>query len=114
MVQPYNYYPQAPRARANGLALASLLVGIVGLALSWVPFVGLCIGIVALVLGVVASARIKRGASGSKASMITGIVLGSLALLVGAVVSFGLVFLVVQQQNCIDHAEGRGELAKCH
>lgn len=114
MAESYDYFPQTPPARANGLAIASLLSGMIGLVLSPLPFVGFSIGIVAVVIGFVARGRVKRGASGSNGSIVAGIVLGFLALLVGAVVSFGLVFLVAQQQNCIDHARGRAELAKCH
>lgn len=110
---PHPEFPPPSRTRANGLGVASLVCGTVGLLLSPLPFVGLSIGIVALVLGLVARGRIKRGAAGSRGGVVAGIVLATAAVVVGGAVSILLVFVVVQQQNCVDRAHSRTELMKC-
>lgn len=72
---------EAPRSR--GLALSSLIVGIVSLVLAWwpvaIPIGGLLGGIAALVLGI--SAR-KRGQS--RLISLAGIITGAVAILVFA------------------------------
>ena len=47
-------YVQAPEKNSNGLAIGSLILGIVGLALSWIPiinYIAVVLGIIGLVLG---------------------------------------------------------------
>lgn len=62
----YAPYPQpaAPAPpKSNGLAIASLVLGIVALLLSWIPFVGFLgfiLGIVGVVLGVIGLAKSHR------------------------------------------------------
>ena len=74
---------QAPPT--NGLAVAALIIGILSLLVSWIPFVGL-LGVVggglALLLGLLGRGRAKKIANGA-ALAVTGIVTGLLAVLVG-------------------------------
>ncbi len=66
-----------PRAGAqNGLAIGSLVTGIVGAVMAWIiPLVGIVLGVVAIVLGAVA----RRG--GARSGQATaGVVLGVLAI----------------------------------
>jgi Domain of unknown function (DUF4190) len=69
---PPSYPPQPPAAggRTNGLAVASLVLGIV-----WLCGVG---SILALVFGAMALSRIKRTGEGGRGLAIAGIVLGSI------------------------------------
>ncbi|MFE6967106.1 DUF4352 domain-containing protein [Agromyces sp. NPDC057679] len=58
----------------RGLAISALILGIIALALSWVPFVGLILGIAALVFGFLA---LKQ----SKPMAITGLAAGAFAII---------------------------------
>jgi hypothetical protein len=73
---PSPSYPPPPPAgsRTNGLAVASLVLGIV-----WLCGVG---SILALIFGCVALSRIKRTGEGGRGMAIAGIVLGSIGAIV--------------------------------
>ncbi len=71
--QPKNY---------GGLAIAGMVIGIVSAALGWVPFLGFCLGVTAIILSIVA---IKK--KQSKGMSIAGIVTGSAAIVWNAIVS---------------------------
>lgn len=67
----------APVMRRNGIAIAGMILSIVALALSWIPYFGLFLAIAGLVLSIIGAT--KRNASG-KGRAIVGIVLGAIAL----------------------------------
>lgn len=72
-------YGQKPR---TGLAVAALVLGIVGLLLCWIPVVGSILAILALIFGIVA---VRRPAGRGMAT--TGIVLGALALVLSVLLA---------------------------
>jgi len=79
-VQP----PYAPRKGA-GLAVASMVLGIIALLLSWVPVinnVAAVLAVVALALGVPALLRARRGTHGGQGLAITGLVTSVVAIVV--------------------------------
>ncbi|MDO8682442.1 MAG: DUF4190 domain-containing protein [Armatimonadota bacterium] len=92
MEQPYG---PAMKPGYN-LALASLIVGAVGLLLSCcIPGLPLIAGIVAIVLGVMGQSTDKRAGtedSSTKTMAIIGIVLGAIGLMLGLV---GIIYYVV-------------------
>lgn len=81
----YTYAPVAQpiyrvAAPTNGLATASLTLGILAVVLAWVPFVGIILGIIGLALGV--PALVKANASGvGKTVSIWGLSLSGTGLL---------------------------------
>ncbi|WP_448625863.1 hypothetical protein [Geodermatophilus sp. URMC 64] len=78
--QPYGYAP-APQAPGNGLGVAGFVTGLVGLVLCWVPWFGMVLGLVGVVLGGIGiSQGKKKGAPTGLA--IAGLVCGILAVLV--------------------------------
>jgi hypothetical protein len=82
----YPQYPQfPPTGSSNGLAIAALVTGIVGLVTS--PLcIGLGLGIAAVAMGVAARRRVKRGEAADGGGLaLAGIVLGILATVVGVV-----------------------------
>lgn len=112
----------APAPPRNGLGLAALIVGIVSLLLAIIPGVGL-IGVVAVVLGVIALVRVRRGVATNRGVSITGVVLGGLAV-VAAVVWLVVIFVFLgsdtfqgftdcaqlptaQQQQCLEDSLGQ-------
>ena len=79
------YLPEIPALprKKNGLAIASMVLGIV----SVVPIIGLgnplgvICGLVGVVLGAIGSYQIKNKGEDGKGSAITGIILGSIGRL---------------------------------
>ncbi|MFZ1301919.1 MAG: DUF4190 domain-containing protein [Candidatus Microsaccharimonas sp.] len=71
----------------NGLAIASMVVGIVAFISGWIPFWGLLAGIAAVVLGILA---LKKPTA--KGLSITGIVTGGLGALTSLL--FSVIFIV--------------------
>ncbi|MEV7962303.1 DUF4190 domain-containing protein [Oerskovia paurometabola] len=63
----------APPPRQNGLALASMITSLVGLAFCMVP------GVVGLILGIVALQQISRDGTTGRGFAITGIAVGAVA-----------------------------------
>jgi hypothetical protein len=74
----------------NGLAVASLVTGIIGVVLFWTVWLPIILGILAIVFGAVAKGRANQGApNGSMA--IVGLILGIIAI-AGAI---AMIFLVL-------------------
>jgi hypothetical protein len=79
-------YPPPPVGPRNGLGITSLVLAIVGLLSVWVPFVNIVsivLGLVAVVIGFLGRGRVKRGIANNGGIAIAGIVLGTLAIVVG-------------------------------
>ena len=79
----YPSYDSPPQARplSSGMAIAALVLGIVALLLFWTVFGGILLGLVAIVLGVIALRRVRKGIAAGRGMAITGVVLGTLGLL---------------------------------
>ena len=112
---PPGYGPQ----QSKGLAVAALVLGIVGVA-TFFFFLGGLIGIVALVLGIVAIRQTRKGQAGGQGMAIAGAVLGGAAIVittvyaiaVGAFLSkFGPQFS--NFQDCLRHATTLQEQRDC-
>jgi len=74
---------QAPRPK--GLAIASMVLGIVAVALCAYWFLAIPAAIVALVLGIVALTRISHGTAGGKGFALTGVITGAVALVLSII-----------------------------
>jgi len=61
-----------------------MILGIIGLALCWIPIFGWLVAVVGIVLGAIGWSRANKGARG-KGMAITGVVCGIIGLLAGAV-----------------------------
>ncbi|MFE2600626.1 DUF4190 domain-containing protein [Streptomyces sp. NPDC059396] len=111
--QPYQQpspYPQGsvppglgtPAAR-NGLGVASLVLGIIGALSGVIPFLfwlAGVLGLIGLILGLAGRGRARRGEATNKGVATSGVVLGSLALVlavVGAALTFVFVGEVVKE-----------------
>ena len=87
--QPYNgpIYVQAAAPR-NGMGVAALVLGLIGLAIALIPilgFIGILLGILALVFGLVGVGRARKGIATNKVMSWFGAVLGVCAIAVGIV-----------------------------
>jgi hypothetical protein len=105
--------PAPPR---NDLGTVSLVLGILGLCFSWVLFGGLMLGIGALATGIKARGRVKRGEATNNGVTIAGIVLGTVAIVVGAaLVLLILGVVIVDQQECsqLGNTQKRTTFGRC-
>lgn len=79
---PWSPPPQPPQDKGAGLAIASLVLGIIAVLLSWIPIVNylaVILGVVGLVLGVIGIFKSRRTMS------IVGAVLSFLAIVVSII-----------------------------
>ncbi|MGY1783624.1 DUF4190 domain-containing protein [Geodermatophilus sp. SYSU D00698] len=80
-VQP----PYVPQQKGAGLAVASMVLGIIALLLSWVPIinnVAAVVAVVGLALGIPALLRARRGTHRGKGLAVTGLVTSLVAIAV--------------------------------
>lgn len=90
------YSEPPPPAKSNGLAIAALVLGIIGLVTCWVPFLGLALGVLAVIFGILGLRRRPVG----KGMSIAGIVLGALAVIGGILILVLFNFLVSVAEEC--------------
>jgi hypothetical protein len=117
---PYQGYgPNVPMAAPrNGMGIAALILGIIGLLTFWTVFGGILLGLLALIFGILGFRRTRRGEATNSGVSVTGIVLGSLALVASVVVLIAGVSLLHSQkfqnyQDCIDHASTASQRQDC-
>ena len=120
MTEPTAYPPQQqPERRGAGMAITALIMGILALLLFWSVVGGIVFGLVALILGPIASGRAKRGIASGRGMAITGAILGLVGLLASVAVAalFGVVFFksgAKTYTDCIDDANGdQAKIQKC-
>jgi hypothetical protein len=106
-------YPQPAAGPRNGLGTVSLAIGVVALLFSWLPVAGLLLGIGALATGVKARGRVKRHAATNNGVTIAGIVLGTVATIIGGTIVLFFLIVMINYQECIGHAQGRYEYSRC-
>ena len=119
---PGGYGPPPPGygpRQTNGLAVASLVLGIIGVV-SFFFFVGGLIGIVALVLGIVAIQRARKGQAGGQSMAIAGTILGATAIVITTVyaIALGAFFAKFGSQfstyrDWVSHATSSQEVRDC-
>jgi catechol 2,3-dioxygenase-like lactoylglutathione lyase family enzyme len=82
---PQPYYGQRPNLAGprNGLGVASLVLAVVASACVWSALGGVIPGVVAVVIGFLGWRRVKRAEANNGGVAIAGIVLGSIAVIVG-------------------------------
>jgi uncharacterized membrane protein len=97
----------------NGLGVASLVLGLVALALSWFFCGGFILGVCAVATGIAGRGRVKRGEASNNGAALAGILLGIFAIVIAIVVGVLVFAIYAGHQNCLDHAHGRGEYAQC-
>ncbi|WP_199422522.1 hypothetical protein [Actinotalea solisilvae] len=99
----YGSYAPPPVLRTNGVAIAALVVGGLGLLLCAVPVIGALLGLAGVVLGIVGVRR-AHGDMGGKGLAIGGLAAGGVGLLVGALVTTLFFAAIRSTQDTIDQA----------
>ncbi|TFV64548.1 DUF4190 domain-containing protein [Geodermatophilus sp. DF01-2] len=106
---PYQPYPPVPQyeqpKRGAGLAVASMVLGIIALLLSWVPIINNLAAVLAVVglgLGIPALLRARRGTHGGKGLAITGLVTSVVALVLVIATQFLYAKVIDEVERSID------------
>ena len=82
---PQTVFVQAPAKPGNGLGVAGFVTGLLGLIFCWVPFLGIVLALLGVIMGGVGiTTGKKKGASTGLA--IAGLVLGIIALIPAIVI----------------------------
>lgn len=116
---PYSAYPQVPGGYGyqpqqnvrNGMAIAALVLGIIGLVTSFV-FIGGALGIVGLILGIVSLRTSKRTGSG-RGMAIGGIVTSILAIIATIALIIASVWVINKAQNCTQYSSDSAQYRQC-
>ncbi|GAA4284228.1 hypothetical protein GCM10022261_17590 [Brevibacterium daeguense] len=74
-----------PTAPKNGFGIAALVLGLIGLALAFIPFLGLFfsipLGIVGAILGILGLVRVSKGVANNQVMTVIGLVASALAII---------------------------------
>jgi hypothetical protein len=86
-VQFHNPPPsaQAPQAQeqGNGLAVAGMVLGIIGLVFCWVPVLGWILALLGLIFGAVGNGKANKIGGKGKGMALAGLIMGVLGLIIG-------------------------------
>ena len=91
------------------MAVVALVFGILSLLFFWTLVGGILFGLIALIVGLIASGKAKRGTAGGRPMAIIGIVLGLLgAIISGILIAIGVAFIgeAGNYADCVDDANG--------
>lgn len=109
--QPAYGQPGGPDGpQKNGLGIASLVLGILAL-LTGLFLIGGLFGLIAIVLGIIALGRVKRGEANNRGMAIAGIITGALGVLLTILVVAGVAALFNSGEfsnltECVNDAGG--------
>lgn len=108
-------YGGAP-APSNGMGVAALVLGIIGLLLAFIPVIGVLgalLGIVGVILGAMARGKVKRGQATNGGMALTGIILSILAILVTIAYVVLAALFFNQVEDCTDPNLTPEEVTAC-
>jgi hypothetical protein len=109
---PPSYGP--PQKQGAGLAIASMVLGIIALLLSWIPIINNVAAIIAIVglgLGIPALIRARRGTHGGIGLAITGLVTSVLAIALVILTQMLFVKAIDEVENSINEGLAQSEAA---
>jgi hypothetical protein len=108
--QPPPPVPVGPVGPSNGMGLTALILGVSGLAVSWIPVLGclgLIAGIIAIVFGALGIGKANRGAATNRSSAVAGLATGIVAVVVGLVVTIAFGSLGERDTHDAESSEDR-------
>ncbi len=111
---PQVVYQTVVQAPTNGMATASLVLGILGVVFFWTVWLGLILGALGIIFGALGRGKAKQGAP-NQGLATAGLTLGIIAV-VGSVLFFLLIVSAVNNSEdllnqisyCIDHPNAAG------
>lgn len=78
-------YPAVPPTQGNGLAVAGMVLGILGLVLCWIPFAGWLLALLGIILGALGWSKANKLGGRGKGMAIAGTVCGIIGLVIGVI-----------------------------
>jgi small-conductance mechanosensitive channel len=84
--QSHAYTPGPQQPQGNGMAVAGLVLGIIGLLLCWIPFFGWILALLGIVFGALGMSKAKKIGGAGNGMAVAGLILGVVAMLAGIVV----------------------------
>lgn len=101
-------YQEQPSKGGAGLAIASLVIGILAFFGSFIVLGGL-LALIGLVLGIVAAGRAKKGRATGRGIAITGIILNLLAIVISVLIGVFIGSIFGQAQNYAECVTDAGD-----
>jgi hypothetical protein len=95
--QQQQAYAPGPAPAGNGMAVAGLVLGLLGLVLCWIPGLGWVLALLGIIFGAVGISKGNRVGRG-KGMAVAGLVVGMIGLLLG-IVLFVLAMKVVEEEE---------------
>jgi lysylphosphatidylglycerol synthetase-like protein (DUF2156 family) len=78
--------PGSTARRSNGMAIAAMVLGIIGIVFAFfITYVGIILGVIAIVLALVARRRGEAVPGHGRGQILTGLILGILAVVISVV-----------------------------
>ena len=100
------YAPVGPPRPRNGVGVAALVLGIVGLALCWTVLGGVVLGILGVVFGAVGVRRVARGEATHRGMALAGLITGGVGLVVGVMLLVVIVAGIIGYSRCVQSGGG--------
>jgi hypothetical protein len=85
------YESPSPRSGDNGMGTAAMVLGIIGLVLSFTVLFGFVLGVLAIIFGQIGRGRSRRGEASNGGQATAGFVLG----IISVVIAIGILALVL-------------------
>jgi heme/copper-type cytochrome/quinol oxidase subunit 2 len=110
----YDNAPAAPagaRTGGGGMATAALVLGVLALISCWTVIGGVLLGVLAIVFGIIAARKARRGEADGHGRAVAGIATGAVGLLLAiALIAFGVSLLnrtsTKNLEHCLKNANG--------
>jgi hypothetical protein len=99
---PYPMMPVPAQQLPRGMAIAGMVLGIVGLCTS-IFYIGGVIGIVGLIFSIIAIRAAGRGEASGRGMAIAGLVTSIIAIVVNAIEIILIVWVVHTASNCVQY-----------
>jgi hypothetical protein len=93
--------PVPPQQPKNGLGIAALVLGILGVVLAFF-YVGGFLGLLALIFGVIGLGKVKKGEATNKGAALTGLILGIVSIVITIAM---VIFTVVLVDKAVDELD---------
>src|SRR5688572_24971917 len=106
--QQYGYTPGQP-PQGNGMAVTGLVLGIIGLVLCWIPFLGWLLALLGVIFGALGVSKANKIQGRGKGMAIAGLVTGVIGLLLG-IILFVLAMMAVKETERRLRYERYGEV----
>jgi hypothetical protein len=103
-----HYDEPVSRSQGGVMHVAALVLGILGLIISWIPFVGwlgVLFALVAVTLGIV---MLIKKEEGKKVFGIIGLVLGGIALIIGLVIQIPSLLVAGEVSDMVEEQQESG------